>query len=96
MCLIPQSVLAQSTEAVSSISSILQQTGGWGLSAILMCVIWFLIRDNLKQRDARTRQMQEQYDALFNMMGKRIEADIKHEQAFKQLTKLIETLLTRV
>lgn len=94
--IISQIIMSQSVEAADTLSNVLQRNGGWGLSAVLMCVIWFLARDNLKQRDSKIRQLQEQYVALFDMMGKRIEADVKHEQALKQLTRLIEKLLAKI
>lgn len=83
-------------DTARTLSEVLQTSGGWGLSAILMVVIWFLVRDNLKQRDARTNQMQVQYNALMEMLEKRIEADVKHEQAFRQLTEFVQKVLDKV
>jgi len=78
------------------VSNVLQTTGGWGLAALLMTAILFLVRYIMKLVDDRNNREKEQNQKLLEMMEKRIETDIKHEMAFNNLSRTIDTLVSRM
>ena len=88
-------VVGQGVETASNISDLLQSSGGWGLSGILFVLLGFVVKDNLKQRDLRSEQLQEQHEQLFVAMEKRIETDIKYEQTLAAQTKQLEKLVEK-
>lgn len=82
--------------STTELSSLLQSAGGWGLSAILMGLTAFLMRHIVKLNDDRDKRSTEQNDQMFAMLEKKIETDIKHEQAFNNLARTIEKLTDRL
>ena len=82
--------------SATELSTLLQSAGGWGLSAILMVVIVFLVKHILKLSDDKDRRATEQNQQMLSMIEKKIETDIKHEQAFNNLAEMIEKLTDRL
>ncbi len=78
---------------VTKIAEALQVTGGWGLSAVLLGVIWFLVRTIYKLVQRRDYEIKEQNQKLFEMIEERISIDIEHREAFKQLRETIKELI---
>ena len=78
------------------VTSLLQNYGGWGLSAITMIALWRVVKYALKLIDEREKSLKDFNDNMFKMMEKRIEVDIKHEEAFKQLKEVVKELIGRL
>lgn len=93
--IIPKVVAAQSVDSAGSISDLIQTTGGWGLSSLLIIAIVVVVRDNLQQRDKLLELHTTQHKALFEMLEKKIQTDVLHEQSFRELRVMIEKWLDR-
>lgn len=62
----------------------------------MMIVIGFLVKYILKLIDDRDKRAEEQNQQMLAMLEKKIETDIKHEQAFNNLAKTVERLADRL
>lgn len=82
--------------AATDIADLLQQYGGWGLSAILMGVVAYLHRQYAKLADSRLIEQKESNEEMLQVVEKRIEADLKHAAAFKSLKDVVEKLIEKL
>lgn len=78
------------------IADLLKDGGPWGFSALLLAIIGFLVRHILKLVDERDSRQSEYNQKMLELLEKKIETDIKHEQAFRELTKVVEKLTDRM
>ena len=82
--------------AASGIAGLLQNYGGWGLSAILMVVVAVLARHIMKLNDARLSDQKECNEEMLQMVERRIEADLNHATAFKSLKEVVQKLIEKM
>jgi flagellar biosynthesis/type III secretory pathway M-ring protein FliF/YscJ len=78
------------------LASLLQFYGGWGVSAILMVVIWFMARHIIRTNSERLRDQKTANEEMLQMVEKRIEADLKHAEAFKSLKDVVAKLIEKL
>lgn len=83
-------------ESVSSITELLQVYGSWGLCAILFVVIFFLARYIKSMNEQRLEASQKYNEKLLNLLERRVESDVKHAQAFKNLRVVVERLISKI
>ena len=78
---------------VEEIYDMLVKGGPWGIITLLIVAVVWLARDTLKQRDANKKQLETQYHELFEMLEKKIEAEVNHTSALKELRTSLEKLI---
>lgn len=89
-------VMAQAAQApdptaavAAPIAGLIYQYGGWGLSTILMAVIWRMAKYILQLHKEQRDQDREQYKQL-------IETLTSNKQALDSLTKALQDFLDRL
>jgi hypothetical protein len=80
----------------TQLTTTLQSAGGWGLSAVLMLAILFLVRYVQRLVEDRNNREKEQNQKLLDLLEKRIETDVKHEQAFNNLARSVEMFTAKL
>ena len=80
----------------AEIAKLLQLYGGRGISTLLMSTIWYLYRANDRMRLSKEDDLKDQNEKLLELIEQRIGTDLKHEQAFSNLTKIINVLVDRL
>ena len=80
----------------NGITGLMREDAILGFCVILMSVAAILYRKLTTLYKQRDEQKDEINSKLFELMEKRIESDIKHEQAFKNLREMIERLVDRL
>jgi len=83
-------------EAVTSIADLLQQYGGWGLSALDTVVIIWLAKHIMKLNAERLQDQKGVNEEMLRVVEKRIEADLTHANAFKSLKAVVEKLIEKM
>ena len=82
--------------AAKSIADLLQFYGGWGLSAVLMVVVWFMAKHITKLNSERLLDQKATNEEMLQLMEKRVEADLKHADAFRSLKDIVVKLIEKM
>lgn len=78
------------------IYKLLEQGGPWGIIALLSAALVWAVRDTLKQRDEKKELIEMQYNELFEMLEKKIAAEVEYKKAFDDLRDLVRDLLKKL
>ena len=81
---------------LTDLASVLESGGPWGIIAVLILSIGFLVRYIGKLVDDRDKRECERNAQLLKLLEDRIEADVKHEQAFKNMAKAFERVADKL
>ena len=79
-----------------TIADLLQLYGGWGLSAVLMATVGALARHIMKLNAERLQDQKEVNEETLQIVEKRIEADLKHAEAFRSLKEVVSKLIEKL
>ena len=85
----PAAQVPQAVDPTSMMAGLIYQYGGWGLSAILMTVIWRMAKYILQLHKEQRDQDREQYKQL-------IETLVSNKQALDSLSKALQEFLNRL
>jgi len=83
-------------EAVSSLAGVLQLYGGWGLSAVLMVTVGAMARHIMKLNSDRLTDQKEMNGGMLQVVERRVEADLKHAAAVKELKEVVNKLIEKL
>lgn len=78
------------------VTTALKVGGPWGVIAVLIIAIGFLVKYLMKMVEDRDQRERERNAQLLKLLEDRIEADIKHEQAFKNMAKAFERVADKL
>lgn len=70
--------------------------GPWAVVAVLAVVVGLLTKYIAKLVDERDQREQARNAELLEILEKRIETDVKHEQAFNHMVKTFERVMDRL
>ena len=79
-----------------TIADLLQLYGGWGLSAVLMATVGALARHIMRLNAERLQDQKEVNEETLQIVEKRIEADLKHAEAFRSLKEVVSKLIEKL
>lgn len=82
--------------AVQSIAGLLQLYGAWGVSAVLMVVVWFMAKHITKLNSERLLDQKTSNEEMLQLVEKRVETDLKHAEAFRSLKDIVSKLIEKM
>lgn len=77
---------------VQETAEALQAYGGWGLSSVLLAVVFILTRYIRSQHEARLADRQKVNEKLLSFMESRVETDLRTEHALKSISETLKTM----
>lgn len=81
---------------VVEIATVLKDGSPWGIIAILLFVLGFLVKHILKLNEDRSKLEREHNERMLDLIEKHLAIDIKHEQAFNNMAKAFERVMDRL
>lgn len=82
--------------SLTEITSVLKSGGPWAIIAILLLAVVFLVKYTIRLVDERDAREQKRNAELLALLEKRIEADVKHEQAFRNMARAFERMADKL
>lgn len=83
-------------DAAKGIAELLQLYGGWGVSAVLIVALWAMAKHIGRMNSERLADQRKSNEEMLQLMEKRIEADLRHADAFKSLREIVSKLIERM
>lgn len=77
---------------VQETAEALQAYGGWGLSSVLLTIVFFLARYIRTQHEARLLDRQQVNEKLLSLMESRVETDLRTEHALKSISETLKAM----
>lgn len=78
------------------LARLLENGGPWGVIALLLVSFGFLVKYVLKLIDDRDKRERERNTQMLELLERRIETDVRHEQAFNNMAKAFERVADRL
>lgn len=76
--------------------TILKSGGPWGIVVILLLTIGWLGRLVIRLYDDRVEREKERNKEMLELLEKKIERDVKHEQAFNNMAKAFDRVADKL